>query len=299
MKKLTELTEQQEQDLVAYRKEWINEGLRTDPIDQEKVKETIRKFYRYAGLEEPTQIIVTPSPYSTLISLKQFGCFTKDGSRFLKDQIWHHWHYGVCSGFWIAFYQFCAKIGVQYTQAQQELLDLHEEFARNAWWVLSYKNISFVSDRPSAIHMVSQNNTRVLHNPSGPALEFRDGYMIYALHGVRMEPWMVMTPINDISAPQVLKVQNVEQRRELIGRMGFDLFLHKSQAKQLDKQEDYELLEIPLGNDITGRFLKMKNPSIGVFHVEGVHPTCETIQQAHNWRASGNTDTQWQPAILT
>jgi hypothetical protein len=34
------------------------------------------------------------------------------------------------------------------------------------------------------------------------------------------------------------------------------------------------------------RYLKMVNPSIGTFHVEGVDPQCATVEQALNWRNS-------------
>jgi hypothetical protein len=45
--------------------------------------------------------------------------------------------------------------------------------------------------------------------------------------------------------------------------------------------------------------LLMKNPSlVDTWHLEGVHPTCETIQQAINWRA-GNIKVEWSPAQLS
>jgi len=76
--------------------------------------------------------------------------------------------------------------------------------------------------------------------------------------------------------------------------------LRITKAKTLDTQGDYQLLTVELSSQMTDcRFLKMNNPSIGVWHVEGVHPTCETVQQAINWRKSGNKEEVWNPEVLT
>ena len=42
-------------------------------------------------------------------------------------------------------------------------------------------------------------------------------------------------------------------------------------------------------------YLKMTNPSIGVFHVEGVHPDCTTVDQALEFR----NGTKVKPTVLT
>ena len=58
--------------------------------------------------------------------------------------------------------------------------------------------------------------------------------------------------------------------------------------RSLDKRGDYQLLSIDLGNGVTdARFLKMINPSVGVFHLEGVEPGIATVEQALNWRNGG------------
>jgi len=47
------------------------------------------------------------------------------------------------------------------------------------------------------------------------------------------------------------------------------------------------------------RFLKMLNPSVGVWHLEGVERECSTVEQAINWRAGSLKVGVWQPEILT
>ena len=49
-------------------------------------------------------------------------------------------------------------------------------------------------------------------------------------------------------------------------------------------------------------YLKMKNPSIGCYHLECVAQECKTVQEAINFRASGLKNLMgkdWNPWILT
>lgn len=93
----------------------------------------------------------------------------------------------------------------------------------------------------------------------------------------------------------VLKETNIEIRRDLIEAIGISRVIQKLGAKSIEKKGNYELLNF---NIIDGNFrpyLKMLNPSVGVWHVEGVRPSCNTIKKALNWR---NQSTE-KPKIIT
>ena len=109
-----------------------------------------------------------------------------------------------------------------------------------------------------------------------------------------------MTPAEKLNPVEILKEENVDIRRELIRKMGIEMMLAHLPHKSLDKQGDYELLKIDfpgLAQDTW--FLKMRNPSIDVFHLEGVERTCNTVEQAINWRAGDLGLNKWEPAQLT
>ena len=73
--------------------------------------------------------------------------------------------------------------------------------------------------------------------------------------------------------------------------------LEKLPHKELSSRGNYRLLSVKLSEEVPdARYLKMLNPSIGVFHLEGVHPSCDTVEKAINWRNSNWHDT---PEILT
>jgi len=52
----------------------------------------------------------------------------------------------------------------------------------------------------------------------------------------------------------------------------------------IDRKGDYELLLLDLGDGRRRPYLKMRNPSLGVYHIEGVHPDCSTVVEALRWR---------------
>lgn len=50
-----------------------------------------------------------------------------------------------------------------------------------------------------------------------------------------------------------------------------------------------------LGDDRSRPYLKMKNPSIATYHLEGVAPEIRTVQEALDWR----NQTKIRPEVLT
>lgn len=149
------------------------------------------------------------------------------------------------------------------------------------------------------IHTLDVHGRRVIHNANGPALE-SDIEPLYFLNGVLMEESHVLTPAEKINPTAVMKEENVEVRRELIRKMGIEMLLAHLPHRVLDKAADYELISIDFPDLVQdARYLKMLNPSIGVWHLEGVERECTTVEQAINWRAGvfGNVD--WKPAQLT
>ena len=74
-----------------------------------------------------------------------------------------------------------------------------------------------------------------------------------------------------------------------------ELVLTKLGGKSLDKSGDYELVLLNLGDNRERPYLKMKNPSIGVWHLEGVPPGTKTVKAALEWR----NQTTVAPEVLT
>lgn len=142
--------------------------------------------------------------------------------------------------------------------------------------------IVIVGSKPS---IICRNSTGQLHADEKPAVEWHDGFKLYFLNGISMETHYVMTPAEKINVKDILKESNVDVRRELIRKVGIERVMSELPSKLLNKKDNYELYSIDLSEEVkNAKFLKMTNPSIGVFHVEAVDPSCNTVAQALLWR---------------
>lgn len=99
-----------------------------------------------------------------------------------------------------------------------------------------------------------------------------------------MPKWIVEPPAEDLDPRKITAIANAEVRREFVRKVGIDRICYKLGAKVESKQGDYELLRLDVGEGQFWTYLKMLNPSIGTWHVEGVPNAINTVQEALNWR---------------
>ena len=176
-----------------------------------------------------------------------------------------------------------------------------EQAAINGGFRWMHPKFCLVSDFPEILRVNSQNQP---HAEFGPSHRWRDGFSIWHLNGVRVEQWMAESHPDDLDARRVLQIENVDQRREVIRRMGSEQLVAQLDATVLDVETRevggrYELLAIDMNHGEPWRFLKMNNQSIGAVHVEAVPRQCETVRHAINWRASQDINQDWFPSQLT
>lgn len=317
--KIDKLTPEQEKQLEAFRDEWLGYGLKCAPTDREVAKRIISKFYKNTKEEVPPFWFVRSPMQANLVanylqndkikeSLKTEekvlalsdaelrAALKKTG---IKLTYFPSYFWGSFEAYWVAFYKFPQQYLKNdiYPPDKLELLDDWCELTKNcgAWY--PFKELCLVCDRPKEIHV---NDKMQLHCETGPAISFTDGYKSYYLNNVEMQEKHILTPAEQMDSSEILTEKNVEVRRELIRKVGVELLLEKLPHKVLEtRDETYELLSIDLSDTLKDcRYLKMINPSIGVFHVEGVSRDCDTIQKALNWRA-GDIKKEWKPAKLT
>jgi hypothetical protein len=193
--------------------------------------------------------------------------------------------------YWICHYQYPAKfLSIDYKDFQQTS-DCWDNIGRSCNWWYPYENICFISDRPKEIH----KKGIFLHNTDGPALSFRDGYSLWFLNGVDVGEKIVSAPPERLDAKLILTEKNAEVRREIVRKIGVERVCQKLGAKVLNKQDNYELISLELGDGRNRPYLKMINPSTSTYHIEGVSPEIKTVEQALNWRNQSNE----KPVLLT
>ncbi|HEX5084516.1 MAG TPA: hypothetical protein VFY40_20940 [Blastocatellia bacterium] len=158
-----------------------------------------------------------------------------------------------------------------------------------------------VSDFPEILRVNTQNRP---HAEFGPSHRWRDGLSIWHLNGVSVEQWMAENHPDEMDARKVLRIRNVDQRRECIRRMGMERIVGQLEPKVLDVElrevgGEYRLLAVDMNHGEPWRFLQMVNQSIGAVHIEAVPRECSTVREALNWRRSQNINQDWFPIQLT
>ncbi len=205
-----------------------------------------------------------------------------DQVRDLAGLMWYEiipWLSGHFDAAHFSYYDFWEKeCGIQYKQ--KFLMDIYKKTSKLGP-IYPIENFCIVSAKPKQIHLL---NGRI-HHVKKPAVEYAD-MKVWALNGVRVPEEIVKTPAEQLDPAIILKTTNAEVRREIVRKIGIERMIVKLGAKSLDKSADgvYELLNINLGDGRVRPYLKMRNPSIATWHVEGVHPNCKTVAEALEWR---------------
>jgi hypothetical protein len=152
----------------------------------------------------------------------------------VRDSVWASVGdscYGQHDANWLAFYAFFREVcGLE---EQTEKLAGLTALAQTAGWALPHANICWVSERPCVLQRDERGR---LHSVNGPAVEYPDGWSIYAVHGVRVPGRLIMEP-GSITAAEIEAEENAEIRRVMMDQLGWERYLRESGAKQLHRDD--------------------------------------------------------------
>jgi hypothetical protein len=125
------------------------------------------------------------------------------------------------------------------------------QIAQSAGWWWPFAGAVILTDRPD---ILSRDDQGRLHSLTGPAIRYRDGWGIYAVHGVRVTDLPIERP-EEITVAMIDSERNTEMRRILIDRYkhgeeisGASAYIRDAGGKILDHDERYGTLrrrEIP------------------------------------------------------
>lgn len=319
--KIEKLTKAQEDKMSHYREKWIKIGLSVASADRQKAQAAVAAAYEVAGIKPPTTFVWLDSPFAGAVAAEMFATGARSGKRSefvrkieaqtmsqigdkyafddaaagssssqIKDQVWRA-GYGAHDSDFLSLYDFfrneCGLVSE--TDKLVPLMTL----AEHCGWFWPFEQLVVLTEKPSEVHM---RNDR-LHRDGGPAVTYRDGFSVWALNGTRCSQKIAETPAKNIPGKWVLEEKNAQVRAELVKKVGAERVVKELGAKTIDKKNGYELLNLDLGDGRFRPYLKMKNPSVDLVHIEGVHPDCKTVEEALAWR---NGLTVWTaPSILT
>jgi hypothetical protein len=134
---------------------------------------------------------------------------------------------------------------------------MHEIGLSCMWWY-PRDGLIIACERPLAVHFDERGR---LHNDAGAAVEFRDGWKIYAVHGVRMPDWVFEKPAH-LTIDAIHAEPNSEIQRVMVERFGWDRYSNECGAEIVDHDERWGTLcrrKSASGNPIL--FLRVVNRS--------------------------------------
>jgi hypothetical protein len=104
-----------------------------------------------------------------------------------------------------------------------------------------------------------------------------------------------------ITGQDILKMENVELRRVLIERLGYETFLQQVGGLVRDRDRDAggerQLIYIPFEDDEPLMVLKVTCPSTGHIHILRVPPHMESCHQSAAWIAGFDNPNDYHPLI--
>lgn len=120
--------------------------------------------------------------------------------------------------------------------------------------------------------------------------------------GVPVDARIAFEP-GSITVQEVLDEPNVERRRVLLERCGYERFLRETDARVLDTDADRggerKLFRVPMAQDEDLACLSVFCPSTGKPYVLRVPPTMRTCRQAAAWIAGFDDPDRYRPAVET
>ena len=231
-----------------------------------------------ASLRDSLEVSLGGSLWASLWASLEAGLRDSLGS---KIPMFHTDWRGQQDIYWIAFYEFCRRIGVPYKEEDSNNLDIVNEIGQSCMWWYPGDGLIVACEREAELHL---DDTGRLHNQRGPSWAFRDGWKLHHWHGVAIpEDWTSANP--NLTAADALRWPNIEQRRAACEILGWARILRELNAETIDTDPDPEIGEL-LRVDIPdiGRecFLRVRCGTGREFALP-VPPNMRTALEANAW----------------
>lgn len=272
------LTPEQEAQLPVYRDKWIEIGLQTGPMNQDAAREAIKLVYEKGRLTPPKEVFFLQSPKHAVEFIQQYAK-ERHNLDMDKNEILNEMIYGCHDAGWLGFYEFFKdECGIAECSDIDGLAALAKA---GCGWANVYDDVAFLQDPPVSIKFDDQDR---LHSETGPAIEYSDGYAVYAWHGVRVPSEWILKP-ESLDAKTALTWENIEERRCACEIVGWARILKELDAKTIDEDVDPTigtLVEVDLPDIGRERFLRVLCGTGREFALP-VPPDVNTALAANEW----------------
>lgn len=264
MEKIKSLSKEQWNEVAEYRRECLQKGRSTEPVDRAALESAYRDFYKVMRGEELEEVYWFDGPIDAKKFLKKKGINIKSA---LNGA-----HWGSLELYWVGHFHHARRLGVSFSNEENAKLDACLKTTEgHMWWPFERPNCVVAVDRPC---ILETDNRGRLHNLSGPAVAYRDGYEAYAVEGVWLDKKTVMEP-DKLTVQDVKNTRNAETRRAMLVVYGIPRYLRDTGAKLLDETEIERLYDSD-----EGRFMICTDGSTGRIYSLAVPETVNTVSEA-------------------
>jgi hypothetical protein len=275
-KKISKLTDEQVAGIERDKERVLKHFLDDAKLNKEAVERIMTKMYQELGKPQP-EFFYVDSPFAAINLINE--------KLNLPKSTYHRpFHCGISELYWVEFYKIIERNvdGVNYEAGLKNRLDEYHELILASGHIFTFEDFCVVSDHPIR---VSFNDENRLNRINGKAIEFKDGYGVYAFNGVRVPEKYGNTEPHTWNAKEVISESNVEIRRVLIEVMGYENIISQLGATELDSWREYTLLQFdsPVEGDEAYTVLKMTCPSTAHIHALRVPPEFTKAREAATW----------------
>lgn len=225
-----ELTPEHLELIAKVRDEWVEIALSTQRCDRAAAEEKVRALYRVRGFKEPSLFVWQDSPMGGIHAAAALSAdiipddpATADWKALApKDKLASQIGLDLSpwrDAYWLALLTCALPIAGMEPSAE---LDAASAAVKEIGWWWPMEDAVVCTERPISI---SRDKEGRLHNASGPALEYADGYALFAWHGTRVPKALIM---GEWSINDILSERNTEIRRCAIEHRGWDKFIEEA-----------------------------------------------------------------------
>jgi hypothetical protein len=160
----------------------------------------------------------------------------------ILDKISQLWPYLLGGQFWVggwwgspAFVSYFREVcGLTLSEDMEARADAYSATCESACWWWPHREFVMVCERPTAIHRDDQGR---LHNLTGPAIVWPDGWGIYSVSGIRVPADLIENPAG-ITVARIEAEQNAEIRRVMVDLYGLARYVRDAGFELVDDSTD-------------------------------------------------------------
>jgi hypothetical protein len=188
----------------------------TIKYNEKNIIEGIKWLYKISNLDEP-EVIIVDSPKAALKKANELYNENPNEKQYFPFSIYGN-IYNMDLLIELEFYERINQI--EYNEHYIHMVKFRKLITSGIWDSIQLDDCCIVSKMPIAMY---KNDKYQLHNESGPAIKWKDGYEIYVWNGININKDIILDPLNVTNINNL----NLSEQKILQTRIGRRLFFKK------------------------------------------------------------------------